>query len=182
MSLIVMAFYWAVIPYLGLRVTRWLWRRAGTPRLKAAVAVASAAGFAGLIWMLAGQKLYYDLQVKRLCAIDGGVKVYETVRLPAERFDKYGNVRIPAKKDAKPWDEYYYEWDIRYLERGNPELRRDHFKFYHVKDGKLLGEDVSYARRGGDFPGPWHESSFRCPSIAHESGIEKQIFLRGDSK
>jgi hypothetical protein len=33
-----------------------------------------------------------DREVKRLCAIDGGITVYETVKLPAERFDGYGQI------------------------------------------------------------------------------------------
>ncbi len=30
-----------------------------------------------------------DDEVRRLCAIDGGIKVYETVQLPAEKFVRY---------------------------------------------------------------------------------------------
>lgn len=33
-----------------------------------------------------------DDEVKRLCAIDGGIKVYETVRLPAKNFETKGCV------------------------------------------------------------------------------------------
>lgn len=129
-----------------------------------------------------------DDEVRRLCAIDGGVKVYETVMLPAERFDKYGNVRIPQKKNAKASDEYVYELEARTISHGKPDdggaavMWRDHFKFYRVKDSKLLGEDISYARRGGDIPGPWHPSSFRCPGITNNSSIEKLIFLRENEK
>ena len=47
-----------------------------------------------------------DAEVKRLCAIDGGIKVYETVTLPSERFDEHGNVRIPAKDYVRSGDEY----------------------------------------------------------------------------
>ena len=35
-----------------------------------------------------------DDEVRRLCAIDGGIKVYETVTLPADRFDKYGQINF----------------------------------------------------------------------------------------
>lgn len=38
-----------------------------------------------------------DSEVKRLCAIDSGIKVYETVKLPAEIFDKWGVIKIPIK-------------------------------------------------------------------------------------
>ncbi len=36
-------------------------------------------------------KRQLDAEVDRLCAIDGGVRVYETVTLPPDKFDeKYG--------------------------------------------------------------------------------------------
>lgn len=182
MSLIVMAFYWVVIPYLGLRATRWLWRRAGTPRLKAVVAVASAAGFAGLIWMLAGQKLYYDLQVNRLCAQDGGIKVYETVKLPAERYDQYAkrNWILPDRVRAKASDDYFVETETHYYRKSSPQVARTVARVIRRSDGKVLGEYIHYGRGGGDMPGPWHGSSFLCPDPTKSTGFETKIFIRGE--
>ncbi len=31
-------------------------------------------------------------EVDRLCAIDGGLKIYETVSLPPEKFNEYGQI------------------------------------------------------------------------------------------
>jgi len=121
-----------------------------------------------------------DAEVKRLCAIDGGIKVYETVMLPAGRFDKYGGIRIPLKKDVKPSDDYYQEWIVNHLLDGNPSMRRDHFLVYRKADGKLLGEAISYGRRGGDMPGPWHDSSFRCPSDAGDQNLVRRIFTKSN--
>jgi len=119
-----------------------------------------------------------DAEVKRLCAIDGGIKVYETVTLQAEKFDKYGGIRIPLKSDVKSSDEYYLEWKVDHLLDGNPSKRRDHFLVYRKADGKLLGEAISYSRRGGDMPGPWHESSFRCPLDAGDQSLMRRIFVK----
>lgn len=58
----------------------------------------------------APSKADLDAEVKRLCAIDGGIKVYEIVKLSATKFDEHGNVNIPAKDYSKPEDEYYREW------------------------------------------------------------------------
>lgn len=136
----------------------------------------TAVALAGLL--LAGcEKWRLDAQVKELCAKDGGIKVYETVKLPAAKFDTYGSVRIPSKQDAKPSDEYYYEWNIDYYKRGNPELSRGHFKVIRRSDGRLLGESTYYGRGGGDMPGPWHDSSFRCPADADISVLKKSIFM-----
>lgn len=118
-----------------------------------------------------------DAEVRRLCAIDGGIKVYETVKLPAERFDRHGAVQIPDKEHAKPGDEYFYDWTVSFIREGNPSLRRDHFRVIRRSDGKVLGEDVSYARRGGDIKGPWHDSSYRCPAIETQHSLEASIFV-----
>lgn len=119
-----------------------------------------------------------DDDVRRLCAIDGGIKVYETVKLPAYRFDEYGQVRIPTKKRAKPEDEYYYESPIVYLIKGNPEMFQLGAKLYRASDEKLLGESTIYIRRGGDIPGPWMGTSYICPENSDISDLKKQVFIK----
>jgi len=133
-------------------------------------------------WYGGGRTIYYDAQVNRLCAIDGGVKVYETVKLPPERFDKFGKVKIPSKNDAKPSDDYYYESETKFFKTGNPDLRRVHDKIMRQGDGKVMGEFIYYARRGGDLPGPWHSSSFGCPDLSSLPSFENSIFVKGDGK
>jgi hypothetical protein len=136
-----------------------------------------------LLPLLAGcEKARLDQQVKELCAKDGGVKVYETVKLPPERFDQWGNVHIPSKEKAKVGDDYYYELSTTYIRKGNPEMWRSHFRVIRKSNGKILGESVSYSRRGGDIPGPWHASSFECPDISTQPSMSKQVFVKGDSK
>ena len=125
-------------------------------------------------------KSQLDAEVKRLCAIDGGIKVYETVTLPPNRFDNYGNVKILAKEYSKTEDEYFYTVENTYLRTGNPELRRSKYRITRRSDNKILGESVYYSRRGGDMPGPWHESSFSCPDVSSGSSIEKSVFLMED--
>jgi hypothetical protein len=134
--------------------------------------------------LLAGcEKYRLDAQVRKLCAKDGGVRVYETVLLPQNRFDEFGVVSIPAKQDAKPEDDYYYERDIYYYKTGNPEMWRINHRIIRRIDGKVLGESVRYTRRGGDLPGPWHESSFSCPGIKDHPAINRLVFKKqGDRK
>ena len=126
-----------------------------------------------------------DTEVKRLCAIDGGIKVYETVSLPAERFDKYGGVNIPSRQEAKSNDEYFYQWDVQDIKPGKPEngeadLGRSHFKLYRAADRKLIGESIAYTRRGGDIPGPWHPSHFTCPTDSGLSELKNHVFVRNE--
>lgn len=46
------------------------------------------------------EKARLGREVKRFCAIDGGITVYETVKLPGEQFDRYGQISIPFKADS----------------------------------------------------------------------------------
>jgi hypothetical protein len=144
----------------------------------ALVVIVAMFWFGGAFWEVAGKKMYWDAKVRELCAQDGGVKVYETVELPGERFDKYGVLKIPSGKDAKLGGEYHYESKIYYYKKGSPEIWRLHFEIFRNSDNKLLGEATSYARRGGDIPGPWHESSFSCPEQSDISDLKKQVFIK----
>jgi hypothetical protein len=119
-----------------------------------------------------------DAQALNLCQQDGGVRVYEAVKLPADRFDKFGGVSIPNKDKLRPEDDYFYEWDVKYLKTGNPELIRSQHRVIRRKDGKVLGESVRYIRRGGDLLGPWHESSFSCPEVGEQRGLERNVFQK----
>lgn len=139
-----------------------------------------------IFWLIFASSLIYasfftekdrlDREVKRLCAIDGGIKVYETVKLPAEQFTQFGSINIPYKEIAKPEDEYYYESYTTHLAKGNPELLRLHTQFYRKSGNKLLGESVVYMRRGGGMPGPWHVHAFSCPEKEDDGYLKKQIF------
>lgn len=40
------------------------------------------------------EKARLDKEVDRLCAIDGGIKVYETVLLPPDKFNQWGEVNF----------------------------------------------------------------------------------------
>ena len=137
------------------------------------------------------EKARLDREVERLCAIDGGVKVYETVTLPPDKFDKWGQINFyqPTQRmDDTLGPEYLYQWDIHYYKKGDPVsqgaqetvMKRDHVKIIRKSDMKLLGEVVMYQRGGGDLPGPWMPSSFHCPdrSEARELILLNQVFIK----
>ena len=118
-----------------------------------------------------------DRLVDELCAKDGGVRVYETVTLLADRFNNLGQPQVPDKKYAKTTDEYFSTWlttDIR----GNSNttdynalvvIRNEH-NYFRSTDEKLLGRLVTYGRRGGDPIGPWHPSHYSCPDETNPLG------------
>ncbi|SDE53509.1 hypothetical protein [Desulfuromonas thiophila] len=138
--------------------------------------------FGGAFWEVAGKKMYWDAQVRKLCAIDGGVKVYETVELTPDLLDWAGRIFIPSKDKATAADLYFYEKERQYLRRKNPTLIRTHTVIIRRSDNKVLGELIRYGRGGGDLPGPWHPSSFSCPDPVKGSNFENSIFLKGVKK
>lgn len=133
----------------------------------------------GSFWYGGGRNIFYDIQVDRMCRVDGGVKVYETAHLPAEQIDERGNSRLLSKDAARSADQYYYQRDyIHYRER-DPQVTRVQHRIIRRSDGKVLGESIRYTRGGGGLPGPWHGSSYICPPVSKESpSLERSIFTR----
>jgi hypothetical protein len=126
----------------------------------------------------AREKDRLDAEVRRLCAIDGGVHVYETVALPPEQFDEHDNVHLPFCDSASSDTVYCIRSERHDFLSGNPSMWRSTHKVVRISDGKALGEQTRYIRRGGDLPGPWHESSFMCPEIKADSpSISREGFL-----
>jgi hypothetical protein len=119
-----------------------------------------------------------DDQVRELCAKDGGVKVYETVILPAENFEANGRLKVFKQSlgEAALGPDYIFKSSILYYKKGNPEMSRQNFQIFRRRDGKLLGESIFYGRGGGDLPGPWHGSSFTCPDPTAVESIELVVF------
>jgi hypothetical protein len=119
-----------------------------------------------------GRKAYWDGQVRELCAKDGGIKVYETVKLPPEKFNQWGqpNFYKPTQGENALGADYLYKSENQYLHHGDPYLRVDRERIYRKADMKLLGEATAYVRGGGDIPGPWQPSAYRCPSATSSDG------------
>lgn len=182
MSLVLMVFYWVAIPVLALLAARGLLRRARAPFHKGLLVAVGAAGFLGWFWLVAGERLWLDHQVRELCAKDGGVKVYETVKLPPEKFNQWGQINFyrPVEGDNALGPEYVLKWELRYYRKGSPSLHRSHTQLFRRVDGKLLGESVGYSRGGGDLPGPWQPSSFSCPDKYGQVPLLMAIFVRSN--
>jgi hypothetical protein len=123
-----------------------------------------------------------DAEVRRLCAIDGGVTVYERIMLPPERFDQRGLVHIPEKKRARPADDYFYELNYHYYRKSpynDPALWRTEHLIIRSVDGKVLAKSIRYTRRGADMPGLGHPSTFSCPPWPKEDpNLESSVFVK----
>lgn len=124
-------------------------------------------------------QMVLDAEVKRLCAIDGGIKVYETVKLPSDKFDEYGQVNFykPNQDENALGPEYQIKRDTTYFRKGNPEMSRTHIQLFRTSDHKLLGESIFYGRGGGDIPGPWYGTGLICPEISVKTDVLRQVFV-----
>lgn len=178
MSLVLFVFYWVGVPLLIVLVARNLWRQSRTPVHKGLVVAASAMILLGLLWLAEGEKWLLDRQVRELCARDGGVRVYETVKLPPEKFNQWGqpNFYKPNQGENALGADYVFKRETFYYRQGSPDLFRLRTQVFRRVDGKLLGESVFYKRGGGDIPGPWHGTSFMCPEISVGNDVLRQIF------
>ena len=134
--------------------------------------------FGGAFWEVAGKKMYWDAKVRELCAIDGGVKVYETVALTPDLIDKFGRIRIPSESKARVSDLYIRRMKTEQLRDKNPSLTRTEFKIIRCSDGKVLGKSVGYGRSGGGISGPWESSYFLCPDPTSSFGLSTSIFVK----
>lgn len=174
-------------------LTKWLWK--GGRRLldskfcnrwvRVGVVVAVAVFWlGGTFWEVAGKKMYWDARVRKLCAIDGRIKVYETVALSSEKFNRWGqpNFYRPDQGENALGAEYVFKWEMSYLKKGNPSLQRSHTQIFRRDDHKLLGEVIDYSRGGGDLPGPWHPSAFTCPEGAGHIVLLTKIFLKSEKE
>lgn len=138
-----------------------------------------------------GKKYAADDEMQALCAKDGGVKIYETVILPASEFSQWGEplyrYRIEqADPEERLGPDYRYVEKSEFLKRGDTligevQMRKYIEQIYRRSDGKLLGESISYGRSGGDsfinriLGG--HPSSLACPDGANS--LLTEIFIKG---
>ncbi len=181
MSLLLMFVYWLILPGIGIVAALWLWRRAKDRPTKIIATLLIAPGFVWLAWTLyGGEKAVLDRQVRELCAKDGGIKVYQTVSLPTEKFNEWGQINFykPTHGEEALGPEFRFKQETTYYRRGNPELWRTHIEVIRRLDEKILGESTSYSRRGGDLTGPWHDSSFGCPEERGDVPLLMKVFQR----
>lgn len=124
-----------------------------------------------------------DREVDRLCAVDGGVHIYETVTLAKENFDANGQVfpqfrGLPLSKGGLGPD-FATNSETNVLVSGNPSLERINIKIVRLSDQVTLGELTIYRRSGGDFPGPWEPSRYSCPQ-GPSFAFETKVFVQGE--
>lgn len=140
------------------------------------------------------EKYALDRQMKELCAKDGGVKVYETVTLPKEMFDRTGRPitgNLMRIRDGltiqNVGSAYVIEHVTETIDAGNPSsgvisegrLLRFVTNIRRSLDNKLLGTEVSYGRTGGGITFG-HPGQNYCPKPRSTPGIIYAVFKQGE--
>ena len=135
-----------------------------------------------------------DRQMNALCRIDGGMKVYEPVKLPASYYESSGRLRVQASmatgQTDGSWfsrignDEYRVVVTDTYLVGARPlgeaydeTLVRTHIRIYKWPEQRLLGEDVSYRHGYGTrFSFGFQPGGTHCPE--KRANLQAAVFIR----
>ena len=155
-------------------------------RKKAASVVIGFAGLFTAYFVLSEyQKTQMDREVDRLCAVDGGIKVFERISLSLDYFNQWGDPNVPFKGNTSAAKSpYFVEIESRDLAKVDSSvfrkmtLVRFQARALRQADGKILGEAISYSRRGGDLQGPWHPSSYSGCAESGDKNLKKAVFVR----
>lgn len=133
---------------------------------------AALALLGGLAGCATPARIMTDFDIDRLCAKDGGIKVYERVSLPANYFypdikgdPRSGDVNLQAMQaDAARLPRYYELMTSLGDARASSALRirRAYYKVIERPSGKVIAEGVDYARSGGDFGNPFTPTVYSC--------------------
>ncbi|WP_037588296.1 hypothetical protein [Stenoxybacter acetivorans] len=183
------AFYLMAVAFIWFKLTQWTgklwlkWRKnkPNTSRLLIDLSfmLIFLAWFTASFWYGGGRVHYYNAEVKRLCAIDGGIKVYEKVVLSPEDYDKLMKIGL----GSSPSDKYFLAYQLggksldTIIRNGNPTIKRDRNVVMERDNKKIIAEIIRYYRFDGGFPGPWETHGFSCPNYIDFS-LERSIFTK----
>lgn len=135
-----------------------------------------------------GRQAYWDAQVREMCAKDGGVEIFDKLRLKERDLQfisrRDGKFLVPSKQSAVPNAPVYSEMRITYLRKEpGPQVWRAESIITRTSDQAVIARWVVYTRSGGDLPSPAHESHFTCPDLKTiASDIQRLFVVDGEEK
>lgn len=141
-----------------------------------------------LVVMSGCEKYELDRRMAELCEKDGGLKLYETVKLPTSMFDEDGYPFPGWRQRSNPNrlnSEYQLIEEKGVLKDGNSmegegRLLRIKWTITRKSDGKLFGEAVQYIRIGGDLIAFPHSTSKVCPLQINFTNVIRAVFIKDD--
>jgi hypothetical protein len=118
----------------------------------------------------------WDAKVRELCQKDGGVTVYERVRLSKDESRHItgpaGDLVVPPKDAANGGKPYVSESERIVLNEGNPVVYRWETAIVRTSDGKILSRLVHYGRVRSDGV----DSGYSCRDVGVALDLEQQTF------
>ena len=124
-----------------------------------------------------------DKEVDRLCAIDGRSVVYETVKLPADKFDADGRVLIPTSGRDDTNFGYYVSLEQETLagpgQAPGARLLRTVYRVVRSTDHKVMAEHLFYTRGGGNWleGAPGGDDGKSCPGVV-PIRFRERVFIK----
>lgn len=119
------------------------------------------------------QRTYWDGKVAELCRKDGGVTVYEQVRLTRDQFARLGGkgeiIPIGRLLEAAPNAPYVAQIKRERLSE-DPEVYRSESTIVRTEDKKVLSRSIQYLRVGHQM------SAYSCRDVGIPSDIERLTF------
>lgn len=146
-------------------------------------AIATLSGCAGYV---PGAKAYWDAKVNDMCEKDGGVKIYDTVRISNTEIQLLpkigGEIDIPNKSSAASTSPVYSEFTATDIRDKNPRVSRMESRIIRRADAKVVATWVMYSRSGADLRTGFSEpTSFLCPKPKLiRSELQRLFVIRGD--
>jgi hypothetical protein len=138
-------------------------------------------------WM-PGRQAYWDEQVNDLCKKDGGVQIFQTLRITEEEANllgrAFGRINIPIRQLADPNAPVYAEHKGTYLGgEGNVHIGRTESSIIRRRDGVEIARWVAYSRSGGEPAIGLSDGTTRfCPDLKSiEADLQRLFVVVGDA-
>lgn len=157
--------------------------------LSMALVCGASLGLTGCTGYAPGAKAYWDARVRELCENDGGVVVYEQIRLSKSDIERRvlpigsdGKIGVTVRNLAHPEAPVYAERSSVVLNEGEPQVTRVQWTVLRRADGAVVARWITYGRTGGDFPTVIaHPSGYSCPDAATIRTELQRLFIVGGS-
>ncbi len=126
-----------------------------------------------------GRKACWDFRIDRMCQRDGGVTVFEKIRLTQDEYERLGGrmgeIPIPARATADASAAFVSDTKDKFIREQSPSVWRSESTIYALDSNRKIARYVSCTRRGGDFPAYAHPSYFLCNN--ETISTSKEIFI-----
>lgn len=123
--------------------------------------------------------IYVDWKIDRLCAKDGGLRVFETAEAPRALLHEDGSLDLNVLQRTRPEDPYFLEHLSETLKRRAPEIIRSEYRLWRSSDRKLIATTISYIRPTQNVGVPiFSHQAYTCPSAGELYALATAVFSR----